>query len=203
MSKDISHLLFDLGGVIVELRGQPILNEWMGTDDTPEDVWEKWLTSKAPRLFESGQIDKEDFASMIVDELSLTVSNIEFLNYFTNLPIAPYPGSIEFLQSLKLRYTTALFSNSNTVHWERKMNEMNLRSVFDYHFASHLMGKVKPDIEAFEQVLSELSVSPSSILFFDDNQINVEAAQQLGINAIRVVGFDNLPSALGEYDIRV
>jgi len=203
MSKNISHLLFDLGGVIVELRGQPILNEWMGTDDTPEDVWEKWLTSKAPRAFESGKIGKEDFASMIVDELSLTVSTDEFLRYFTSLPIGPYPGAIELLESLKLRYSTALFSNSNIVHWDRKMNEMHLRTVFDHHFASHIMGKVKPDIEAFEQVVSELSVSPTRILFFDDNQMNVEAAQQLGMNAVRVVGFDNLPSALAEYDIQV
>ena len=202
MSVEISHLVFDLGGVIIELRGPPILNEWSKADDTPEAVWEKWLTSKAPRAFESGQIDKDTFASMIVEELSLTITEVEFLNYFTTLPIGPYTGARELLNSLKPRYTTALFSNSNVIHWERKMHEMKLGSLFEYHFASHLMGKVKPDIEAFEEVVNELSVSPSRILFFDDNQLNVDAALKVGMNAKRVVGFDQLLSALAEYDIR-
>lgn len=82
------------------------------------------------------------------------------------------------------------------------MNEMNLGPAFHYHFASHLMGKVKPDIEAFDYVVAELGVLPSSILFFDDNQMNVEAAQKVGMNATQVIGFDQLQLALYEYDIR-
>ena len=202
MNVEISHLVFDLGGVIIELRGPPILNEWTGADDTPEAVWEKWLTSNAPRAFESGQIDKDTFASMIVEELSLTISDNDFLNYFTSVPVGPFTGARELLNSLKAQYTTALLSNSNVIHWERKMNEMKLGPLFEYHFASHLMAKVKPDIEAFEEVVNELSVSPSKILFFDDNQLNVDAALAVGMNAKRVAGFDNLLSALAEYDIR-
>ncbi len=198
----ITHLVFDLGGVIVELKGAPILNEWAGADDTPEQSWEKWLTSKAPRAFESGLIDENTFASKIVEELSLSISKEEFLDYFISLPIGPFPGAIETLQKLKQRYTTALFSNSNILHWERKMNEMKLGPVFDHHFASHLMGKVKPDIEAFNSIVADLAVSPSKILFFDDNEMNVKAAQQVGINATRVVGFDQLRVALNEYNIR-
>ena len=201
MSAEISHLVFDLGGVIIELRGPPILNEWTGADETSEAVWEKWLTSNAPRAFESGRIDKDTFASMIVEELSLKISDDEFLDYFTSVPIGPYAGARELLNSLKPRYTTALFSNSNPIHWERKMNEMKLGSLFDYHFASHLMAKVKPDIEAFDEVLNELSISPSKILFFDDNQLNVDAARKVGMNAKRVVGIDNLISTLTEYGI--
>lgn len=188
--------------MIVELRGPPILNTWAGTNHTPEEIWKKWLTSDAPRAFESGQIDESTFASMIVEELSLSISTKEFLDYFTSLPIGPFSGALDTLQSLKNRYKTALFSNSNVVHWERKMNEMKLGPAFDYHFASHLMGKVKPDVEAFNYVVTELAVSPSSVLFFDDNQMNVDAAQQVGMNAAHVNGFDQLRHELNEYNIR-
>jgi putative hydrolase of the HAD superfamily len=81
------------------------------------------------------------------------------------------------------------------------MNEMELGPAFDYHFASHLMGKVKPDIDAFDYVVNALAVPASKILFFDDNELNVEAAQQVGMNAIRVVGFDQLQHAFNTYDI--
>jgi len=200
MNLTITHLIFDLGGVIVQLRGPPILNEWTDTEQCAEQLWEKWLTSEAPRAFESGKIDAETFAIKIVEELSLSISSDEFLEYFTSLPIGPYAGSLDLLHALRSRYKTALFSNSNPVHWARKA-AMGLQSAFDYHFASHLMGKVKPDIVAFEHVVSELAVPASSMLFFDDNEMNVQSAKQVGMHARRVVGFDQLVVALDEYGI--
>ena len=126
MNTGITRLVFDLGRVIVELRGPPILNAWAGTNHTPEEIWQKWLTSNAPRAFKSGLIDKNTFASMIVEELSLSISTKEFLDYFTSLPIGPHKGAGGILQSLRHEYKTAFFSSSNVFHWERKMNEMKL-----------------------------------------------------------------------------
>ena len=198
MSNAVTHLLFDLGGVVVELRGTPILNEWSGADKSHEQLWEQWLTSDAPREFESGKIDKHTFASRVVDELSLTIAPSEFLAHFTQLPIGPYPGAIDLINSLRPRYTTALFSNSNAIHWKRKIGEMQLGPVFDFHFASHLIGYVKPDKEAFEAVLEGLGVPADQILFFDDNKMNVDAAIGVGMQARHVVGFDALRSVLAE-----
>lgn len=39
---------------------------------------------------------------------------------------------------------------------------------------------------------AELGVLPSTILFLDDNQMNVEAAQKVGVNATQVIGFEQL-----------
>jgi len=132
---NITHIVFDLGGVIIELRGAPILNEWTDGNHTHEQVWEKWLTSSAPRAFEAGKIDQHTFASSIVEELALSINADEFLDYFLTLPIKPFPGAIDLLRSLRPRYKTALFSNSNAVHWEKKMNEFKLGPEFDFHFA--------------------------------------------------------------------
>ena len=195
---NITHLVFDLGGVVVELRGTPILNEWCESSYSTEQLWEKWLTSDAPRAFESGNMDKHAFASLIVDELSLSVDASVFLEHFIRLPVGPFPGAIDLLNSLRPRFKTALFSNSNAVHWERKMGEMRLGEVFDFHFASHLIGKVKPDAEAFEHVIAALAVPASSILFFDDNKLNVAAAQHAGMQARHVVGFEQLKTELSK-----
>jgi len=196
----VSHLVFDLGGVIVELRGPPILNDWTDSEQSSEQLWNKWLTSDAPRAFESGQMDEHTFANCIVDELSLSISSDAFLDYFTQLPIGPYEGALTMLHALRAQYTTALFSNSNAVHWARKA-AMEIQPAFDHHFASHLMGKVKPDIDAFDHVVQELDVPASRILFFDDNELNVQAARQVGMHARRVVGYDQLLIALAEYGI--
>jgi len=181
LSSEITHLVFDLGGVIVELRGTPILGEWLDGYHADEALWEKWLTSNAPRAFEGGKIDKEEFAKQIVEELSLNTSEEAFLKHFTALPVG--------------------LSNSNALHWPRKMNEMQLKEAFHHHFASHLMGKVKPDVEAFEEIINSLAVPADQIMFFDDNQLNVDAAKQTGIQALRIKGFAELTEALAQLRI--
>ena len=45
------------------------------------------------------------------------------------------------------------------------------------------MGLVKPDREAFEFAIEGLDCSADSILFLDDNVINVEAARAAGLRA--------------------
>jgi len=63
------------------------------------------------------------------------------------------------------------------------------------------MGVVKPDRKGFEYLIEQLGVEPSQIGFFDDNQLNIDAAVQLGIQAHRVVGFEDLKVSLSRLAI--
>jgi putative hydrolase of the HAD superfamily len=63
------------------------------------------------------------------------------------------------------------------------MEEMGLHGLFDHHFASHLIGMLKPDREVFEHVAAFLKVEPTEILFLDDQPLNVAAAQKAGFMA--------------------
>ncbi len=196
MTNAVTHLVFDLGGVIVKLRGTPVPLKWFPVSDKPDDVWQRWLTSDAPRLFEAGKIAPKEFSEQLVQELSLSVTAEQFLEYFRDLPECVFDGALPLLVEVKQRYTTACYSNSNELHWHGKMIEMGLAPYFDHHFASHLMGIVKPDVEGFHFIADALNVDASNILFLDDNQLNVDAAQAAGWQALRVVGVDELQQAL-------
>ena len=200
MTSSVSHLVFDLGGVIVKLRGTPIPLEWFPADNPPSDIWARWLTSESPRLFESGQIGQLEFSQRLVEDLSLSATPEEFLGYFSDLPESVYEGAKSLLAAARKHYTTACFSNSNELHWEGKLNDMGLNTCFDHYFASHLMGVVKPDIEGFHHVVDTLNVEPSRIAFFDDNQMNVDAAHSIGMRAERVAGVAQLKLALLSID---
>ena len=76
------------------------------------------------------------------------------------------------------------------------MEEMKLAAHLDHHFASHLIGKIKPDADCFEHVLQSLQLKPAQVLFYDDNVINVEAAQALGIQAVEARGISGVMSHL-------
>ena len=76
------------------------------------------------------------------------------------------------------------------------MRNEGLTRAFPHHFASHLLGKIKPDAEAFQHVTSALRCEPSEVMFLDDNDINVIAAKSLGMQAVRVRGIGEARRAL-------
>ena len=150
---DIDVILFDLGGVLVELAGVDQMIAWSPGIATHEELWRRWLESSAVRRFETGAIGRDDFAAAIIDEFACPVDAPEFLAAFTWWPRSMYPGAFELLQSLRDRFRLASVSNTNEIHWDRYSNSWKLDAAFHRNFPSYLVGKLKPDAEYFEHVL--------------------------------------------------
>jgi putative hydrolase of the HAD superfamily len=198
---DIRVLLFDVGGVLVQLSGIEIMLEWLGNTMTADEMWVKWLQSASVRDFETGKIDAAEFAVRVTREFRLAVSPQMFLTSFAGWPIGLYPGTLEMLAQIPRRYQRALLSNSNALHWPRVRNDMQLGAAFDSHFISHLTGRIKPDADAFEDVVVSLGCLPAQVLFLDDNSLNVEAARGMGMHAVRVRGPAEVQRVLGDFGI--
>jgi putative hydrolase of the HAD superfamily len=196
----IEVLLFDVGGVLVELRGVATMLRWLGGSVSVDDMWRLWLSSPVVRQFETGRVTPDHFAQQIIQELSLPVSPEEFEASFKSWFVGLYPGARELVQSLPSHYTRATLSNTSALHWPRMM-EVQLEDAFDRHFASHLTGKIKPDPDAYQNVLDTLGCRAESVFFLDDNDLNVEAARQMGMNAVQVRGPVEARQALVEAGI--
>lgn len=181
-------LLFDLGGVIVELAGMPAFRAWLPQSMSDEEIWERWIRSPAVRSFESGNSSAEAFASGVIAEFGLAVEPHSFLAEFEQWARAPFPGALDLLDQLRGRFQLACFSNTNAMHWPRFLGEMGLGEAFHAHFASHELGVLKPDREAYELVVRALGCPAERVLFLDDVAINVEGARDAGLAAHRVQG---------------
>ncbi len=181
-------LLFDLGGVIVELAGMPAFRAWLPRGMSDEEIWERWIRSPAVRSFESGNSSAEAFASGVIAEFGLAVEPHSFLAEFEQWARAPFPGALDLLDQLRGRFQLACFSNTNAMHWPRFLGEMGLGEAFHAHFASHELGVLKPDREAYELVVRALGCPAERVLFLDDVAINVEGARDAGLAAHRVQG---------------
>jgi len=194
----IEVVLFDLGGVLVELTGVPVLLGWLNHSMDAEALWRYWLASPAVRRFELGQTTAKEFGAAMVRELDLPVTPDVFLEAFTQWPRGVYPGVEPLLESLRRSYRLACFSNNNELHWERICTGMGLGRYFEASFPSHLIGHLKPDRAAFEYVATALGCAPGRILFLDDNQVNVDGAFAVGMQARRTGGFPAVQLALAE-----
>ena len=69
---------------------------------------------------------------------------------------------------------------------------------FDGAFFSCYLGCVKEDREYHEAVLEKLKLNPSEILFVDDEEENVEAAQKMGLRVVFYRQFSDLEKAINE-----
>jgi HAD superfamily hydrolase (TIGR01509 family) len=67
---------------------------------------------------------------------------------------------------------------------------------FDYVTFSGEVRLIKPDPAIYEHTLRGLDVTASEALFLDDRQINIQAAQALGINALRFESIEQLRTEL-------
>ena len=169
---------------------------WVADRWTPAELWRRWLHSPAVRAFETGRSDATTFAADLVAELELGVEPALFLESFAGWPTGLYPGVHELIARIPAHVTRALLSNSNALHWPRVEDEFGLGALFEHRFVSHLTGRIKPDRDSFEHVVSSLGCDAASVFFLDDNLMNVEAAREAGMQGAVAVGIEQAEQAL-------
>jgi len=184
-------LLFDLGGVLIESEMFFELKRLMNTNQPEAELIEIWLRNPIARKFELGQCSVNDFSHSIIREFQLAIAPHAFLAAFKSWPKGFYPGVKPMLRELRTKSRVCCLSNSNEAHWSNTIADQ-----FDFAFSSHLMGRIKPDHDAFEHVLETIGAKASEVYFFDDAQMNVEAAQAYGMHAHHTVGYDRLRTKL-------
>jgi putative hydrolase of the HAD superfamily len=194
--RSIRVVAFDLGGVLVELAGVPVITQWVDGRMTAERIWRHWLTSETVRAFETGALAEDLFADGVIQELGLPVTREHFIEAFTAWPIGLYPGALDLVAEVSDACVRVSLSNTNALHWPRLVGEMGLGGAFDQHFASHLTGRIKPDPESFDQLTEACGCEPDEILFMDDNDLNVEGARARGLIAARAIGVDEARAVL-------
>ena len=79
---------------------------------------------------------------------------------------------------------TAVLSNMHLDMVEHLNSNGNWTSNFDFLTLSSAIGMAKPQPEIFKYCLKGLNVAAQEALFIDDREINVRAAQALGIRGI-------------------
>ncbi len=182
MAANCNHvLLFDLGHVVVEVTGEqdikPYLKGPLRTDGSGWPAMEAW------EAFEKGLLTPQAFSERFVVEADLNIDAAGFLANFEGWTRGFFPGAKETLDALRPRFRLAALGVPE--HFERS-------------FASHELGIRKPGREIYELVLVEMDVAAADVTFFDDQQLNVDAAKQAGMNAHRVKGIDELRACLRE-----
>ncbi len=190
-------VLFDIGGVLVELAGLDDFGPMIGETDR-EVVIQRWMDCPWVQRYESGACGTDEFANGVIEYYALDITRERFLAHFERWISRMLTGADALLRSLTEVATIACLSNTNATHWTYMRNAFSLPDYFDTYFLSFEIGAVKPDPEIFAHVCDALPCAPGAALFFDDVKGNVDAARSAGLDAHHVTGPDGARSILAE-----
>jgi len=184
---EIDFVLFDLGGVLIELGGVAAFQEMAGVA-SDEEAWQQWLASPWVRSFERGQCSAVEFSVGFVAEWQLDLTPERFLEVFRDWPIGPYPGAESLLDDVKQLVPIGCLSNTNSMHWGHQSAQWPVLAMFDHTFLSFELGLVKPDRDIFEAVARQLPAARDRVLYLDDVALNADAARTFGFRSEQVRG---------------
>ncbi|MBP5650700.1 MAG: HAD-IA family hydrolase [Bacteroidales bacterium] len=187
----IKNIIFDLGGVIYNIRYENIAEAFarMGAENLIS------LYSKAQQTdfidkFEEGLISTTEFCEEIrrLSKVPLTDAQIEEA-WNAILIDVPAPR-VDFLLKLKEKYKLYLFSNTNqfnydcfTAHLRQKYGFDFFGTIFKAAYFSHTLHLRKPKEEGFRRIIQEQQLNPAETLFIDDSPQHIEGARRCGLNA--------------------
>ncbi len=186
----IKALLLDFGGVLYDIDPQRTINEFMKLSAPNSKFREltEYNYSTMPFLseYEKGAISSEQFREQ-ADALLGIAPSIAIDNAWNQTLLGVKANMDRVLEELAADYPLYLLSNTNEIHHNYFAEECEvIFKTFTKCYFSYQMNIHKPDLDIFTNISNELSIAPNEILFADDMQANIDAANQLGFNTYKV-----------------
>lgn len=187
----IKHLIFDFGGVILDLDG---VHTGYPADlaiifDIPaEKAVQLWNENKTQVM--TGKETPKEFLIRMKKEHHFDFDVENGIRYWENQNSIDESRIdwelVEYIQELKNRYHIHMLTDQIELKNGAGLWIDKLETHFHTIFRSYEQGLRKPFPESYHNVLQKINAShaPESVVFIDDSQSNIEAANKIGINGI-------------------
>lgn len=195
MNKLTPALLFDLGGVIMNIKRECAVKafENLGMADA-DAFFDPYEQRGSFGLLEAGQITPETFRDDVRRKFRPGVTDEEIDTALCEFLRGIPAERLERLKELRAKgYKVYLLSNTNRIMWDKYILGVfpgGMDQYFDGIVTSFEAGICKPHKRIYEYAVKKLGLTPSETTFFDDGPANIAAAERLGFQT-RLVRGDN------------
>lgn len=190
---EIKNLLFDLGGVIMNLTRENCVRAFaeMGVKDA-DALFGEYAQQGAFLALEEGRINEAEFhvevRKLIPGDVTDSQIDCAFNRFLAGIPAE----RLQALDALRERYKIYLLSNTNPIminsdiHRYFRVAGKEMEDYFDGMVLSYEAKAAKPDLKIFEYAIKHLDIKPEETLFLDDSQKNLDSAARLGFETLLV-----------------
>lgn len=200
----IKNIVFDLGNVLLSWKPGEFFNR-SGYD--PEEVriiLKDIFNSNEWSMLDNGDITTSEAIDLIAFKSSLKRDNICSIFDLRTKVIFPLGMNIKLLPALnKQGFKLYFLSNFPLDFFEEVKKEYDFFKYFNGGIISAEVGCSKPDNGIFKIFLEKYNLVPEECLYIDDIEINVKAAESIGMKGIHLAGTDSLEKKLIESGLRI
>lgn len=201
----IKNLLFDLGGVLVDLQIEQSLNALAAlmntshSDGSPITGMDLLGGSESELMqaYQTGQITTDQFLDAVLSVCRQGTTRQQVLDaWYAMLQTIP-AQRLEMLYRLKQAgFAIYILSNINEAHVEWVwLHYPELHKIAEKVFYSNEIGIAKPDIEAYQYVIAHANINPAETLYIDDLEQNIRSGKAAGFVSLQALGDEWLPAA--------
>lgn len=203
----IRNLLFDLGGVIMDIRRADCIAAFrqLGMEH-PEDFLGEYVQAGPFMGIENGSMSPQQFRDTLRPYLREGVTNAEIDAAFERFLIGIPVSRLRALKRLREEgYRVCLLSNTNPIMWDGKISEefrkdgaSGPEDYFDAMIRSYEVKVMKPAPEIFRIAAERCDIRPEETIFLDDSQSNLDAAAREGYHTLLIAPGDEFEALLEE-----
>lgn len=205
----VKNLLFDLGGVIMDIRRENCIESLkrLGMAD-PGMFLGEYVQAGPFGELESGKISPAEFRDELRKWLPAGVTDEEIDSAFEDFLIGIPLHRLHELEELRKKFSVYLLSNTNPIMWndriagEFKKDGKTISHYFDGMVTSFESKCMKPDARIFEDVVEKFGIKPEETIFLDDSASNTAAAEKLGFKTITVIPGAEFAELLSDVDCK-
>ncbi|WP_052447332.1 HAD family hydrolase [Clostridium polynesiense] len=118
--------------------------------------------------------------------------------------LLPMEESIELLKKLKSNgYSIYVLSNYHRQAFHKIKEENDFFNIIDGGVISFEINYIKPQREIYQFLLEKYKIKAEETLFIDDMEINIKAAEDVGIRAVLFTDIDEVKEKLYKMDINI
>lgn len=197
-SMKIKTIIFDFGGVLFKTPDVDWLKRWgkiFGLKDDPEIIAILANPNESELMDEIclGHLDEDVLWQMMIEKLQIGDNLIKKIKRQSSSKKQLNQPMVKLLANLHQSYQTSILSNAGNQTRSLMVDAFGLDKYVEEIVISAEEGVIKPDPAIYEIALARLNASPETSLFLDDYLPNVEAARELGMNAVQFI--DNRQAA--------
>lgn len=182
-------VVFDLGGVLARIS-----HSWEEAArhagislERPSDAVTPFVELPEFDQYQGGEIDEDTYLSAIAAWGGCSVEDARKIH--NHILVEPFAGTEEIVAELNSRgVATGCLSNTNAPHWQELAISGRFPAIvaLEKKMASHLVGMNKPDPRIFLHYAETYGLRPEEVVYFEDGELNVIAAQGVGFRTQRI-----------------
>lgn len=194
MTENIKNIIFDLGGVLLNIDYNLTINSFkkLGMNNF-DGLFTQAAQIKLFDRLDTGHLTPGEFRAQLRKLSGIELTDQQIDDAWNAMLLDMPPQRITMLENVRKHYRIFLLSNTNAIHYpvynaslQQKFGFADLSALFEAQYLSYQVGMRKPDVRIFELVLRENKLNPDETLFIDDTLQHFEGAQKAGLHAFHL-----------------